>query len=66
MEPRANNGDAAATNPGDEPTDPIVAEDVELELLDRGLDAAARSALVDVRAFLEQLRRRSSSDEAAR
>lgn len=66
MEPRAGNSNTATTNPEDDPTESIVAEDVELELIDRGLDAAACGELVDARAFLEQLRSSGSSGEAAR
>ena len=66
MEPRASNGDAATTTPGDDPTEPLITEDVKLELIDQGLDDAARGELVDARVFLEQLRRSGLSGEADR
>ena len=37
-------------------TKPIVVTDEELELIDRGLEEAARGELVDARSFLQQLR----------
>ncbi len=66
MEPRASDGDAATTTPGDDPTEPLITEDVEFELIVQGLDEAARGELADARAFLEQLRLSGSSGEADR
>lgn len=39
-------------------TKPVVVSDEELELIDRGLEEAARGELVDARSFLQQLRSR--------
>jgi len=39
-------------------TKPVIVSDEELELIDRGLEEAARGELVDARSFLQQLRSR--------
>ncbi len=66
MEPRAGNCDTATMNPVDDPTVPVVAEEIELEPIDRGIDEAVRGEVVDARTFLEHLRDGDSNDEAAR
>lgn len=40
-----------------EPPEPVTVSDAELQLIDEGLQAAARGELLDARTFLAELRR---------